>query len=105
MNNRKLQKRSQSKRMPWVSEPIPKPWQSLRLAMFAEGPYLTTAGYSGLCEQHDIHEQGQQDYLAEMLHHLVAALRYADADPSAGSDLLLQPEWLIKYLYPLLHRA
>jgi hypothetical protein len=92
-------------RMPWVGEPIPKPWQELRHAMFAESPYLTTAGYRALCETHGIHEQGQQDYLAEMLHHLGAVLRQADPNPSHGFDLILQPEWLIKHLYPLLHRA
>ena len=94
-------------RMPWVSEPFPEQWDAVRQALAASAsqpPHLTYAEYRAVCVQQGVKDEGQQDYLAEMLHHLGAALNEHN-DTRQRDAQLLQPHWLTKYLYALLHRA
>ena len=94
-------------RMPWVSEPFPEPWDAVRHAL-APGPgrpgHLTYADYRAVCIEHGVKDEGQQDYLAEILHHLGAAIN-AHNEPSRHDADLLEPHWLTKHLYALLQRA
>jgi len=99
-------------RMPWVREPIPEPWDTVRRALGADtlsvatGPVarLTDEEYRALCVQHGVSDVGQQDYLAEILHHLGVVLNFRN-DPRLRSSAVLSPGWLTDNLYALLHRA
>ncbi|KAB2642968.1 MAG: hypothetical protein DVB26_00905 [Verrucomicrobia bacterium] len=90
-------------RMPWVSEPFPEEWDAVRHAL-AASPQLSFADYRAVCIEHGVVDVGQQDYLAEILHHLGAALNEYN-DTTRYDSHLLQPLGLIKDLYALLHRA
>ena len=85
-------------RMPWVREPFPEEWDKVRRAIAAR-KHLTESEYRELCLEHGVKDEGQQDYLKELLHHLGVTLDYQN-DP-----VMLQSEWLARHLYPLLHRA
>ncbi len=85
-------------RMPWVREPFPDNWHQVRRALVA-GKHLTDSEFRELCLEHGVKDTGQQDYLSEILHHLGIAL--IDRNHPA----VLESEWLVKNLYPLLHRA
>lgn len=85
-------------RMPWVREPFPEEWDKVRRAL-ASGKHLTTSGFRDLCLEHGVKDQGQQDYLSEILRHLGIVLH--DRDDSA----VMESAWLVRHLYPLLHRA
>ena len=94
-------------RMPWVREPFPQEWDAVRRALAAGGtqrPHLSHAEYRALCAEQGVTDEGQQDYLSEILHHLGAALNYRN-DPRLHEATVLQPDWLTKHLYALLHRA
>jgi hypothetical protein len=94
-------------RMPWLREPIPEAWDAVRRALAADGTqreHLTHSEYRALCVAQGVTDEGQQDYLSEILHHLGVALIYRN-DPSLDESAVLQPEWLTKSLYPLLLRA
>jgi hypothetical protein len=85
-------------RMPWVREPFPEAWDQVRRAL-ASGKHLTESGFRELCREHGVKDEGQQDYLSEILHHLGITLH--DRNHAA----VMKPEWLVNHLYPLLHRA
>ncbi|MEI6655641.1 MAG: COR domain-containing protein [Verrucomicrobiota bacterium] len=92
-------------RMPEVREPIPQEWDAVRRALAAgPPPFLGSNEYRALCEAQGVREEGQQDYLAEILHRLGIALNYQN-DPGLHEATVLQPEWLTTHLYALLHRA
>jgi len=94
-------------RMPWVREPFPAEWDAVRRALAAgrpQSPHLTYDEYRAVCVQQGVPDEGQQDYLAEILHHLGAALNFRN-DPRLHEPSLIQPEWLTKHLYALLYRA
>ena len=61
--------------------------------------HLTESGFRDLCLEHGVKDEGQQDYLSEILRHLGIALH----DPNDSA--LMESGWLVKHLYPLLHRA
>jgi internalin A len=85
-------------RMPWVREPFPAEWDQVRRAVACEN-HLTESGFRERCLEHGVKDQGQQDYLSELLHHLGIALN------EPGDPALMESGWLVKHLYPLLHRA
>jgi hypothetical protein len=85
-------------RMPWVREPFPEAWDKARRAL-ASRKHLTEFEFRELCLEHGVEDKGQQDYLSEILHHLGIALNDR-IDPA-----VMATEWLVKNLYPLLHRA
>ena len=94
-------------RMPEVREPIPQAWDVVRRALAADAmpqPFLRSNEYRALCEAHGVSDEGQQDYLAEILHRLGIALN-ARNDPRLHEATVLQPVWLTTHLYALLHRA
>lgn len=91
-------------RMPWVREPFPEEWHAVRRALAAAKTVLTEAEYRALCVAHGVPDQGQQDYLAEAMHHLGTALRFPH-DPLLQEAAVWQPEWLTRHAYALLHRA
>ena len=94
-------------RLPWVREPFPEEWDAVRRALAAGGmpwTYLTPDGWRALCAEHGVRDVGQQDYLADFLHHLGTALNYRN-DPRLRDDTVLRPEWLTKHAYALRHRA
>jgi len=85
-------------RMPWVREPFPEDWEKVRRALASE-MHLTESGFRELCLAHGVKDQGQQDYLSEILHHLGIVLH--DRNHSS----LIKSEWLVKHVYPIVHRA
>ena len=94
-------------RMPWVREPFPEEWDDVRRSLVTapqQRGHLTYAQYRDECAGHGVEDQGQQDYLSEILNHIGAALLYRN-DPSLDELTLLKPEWLTRHLYALLHRA
>ncbi|MCX6876670.1 MAG: leucine-rich repeat domain-containing protein [Verrucomicrobia bacterium] len=94
-------------RMPWVREPFPEEWEAVRHALAAGGmqrEHLSYSEYQALCLAHGVKDEGQQDYLSEILHHLGAALHYRH-DPRLRPAGVLQPEWLTRHAYALLRRA
>ena len=94
-------------RMPWVREPFPEEWDAVRHALAtgaSRSQPLSDADYRAVCIEHAVKDEGQQNYLAEILHHLGAALNESN-DPCRHEAALLQPEWLTKHLYGLLQRA
>jgi len=86
-------------RMPWVREPFATEWDDVRRAFTAGGTRLTTAAFRNLCLEHGVDDEGQQDHLAGILHHLGVALY------DRNRSTVLQPDWLARHLYPLLHLA
>ena len=86
-------------RMPWVREPFPTEWDAVRQALGTGKTRISVAEYRDLCLEHGVMDEGQQEYLLDFLHHLGAV--FHDTIDSA----VLQPGWLTKHLYPLLHRA
>ena len=94
-------------RMPWVSEPFPEEWDAVRQALAAntgQSPRLSYTDYRAVCAEHGVKDEGQQDYLSEILHHLGAAINETN-DARQHDAHLLEPHWLTKHLYALLHRA
>jgi Leucine-rich repeat (LRR) protein len=91
-------------RMPWVREPFPEEWHAVRRTLAADQPHLTEDDYRARCVDQSVIDQGQQDYLAEILHQLGTALNYRH-DPRLAEAAVWQPEWLTKHLYAMLHRA
>jgi internalin A len=91
-------------RMPWVREPIPEEWDNVRRALASGATHLSDDEYRELCLEHGVKDQGQQNYLSELLHHLGIALNYQN-DPRVRDATVWQPAWLIRHLYPLPHRA
>jgi internalin A len=94
-------------RMPWVREPVPEPWDAIRAELVSGNTShgsLTTHGYREICAKHGVTDEGQQDYLAEILHQLGVVLNFRD-DPRVDDAGVLHGEWLTRHLYPLLHRA
>lgn len=85
-------------RMPWVREPFPEEWDKVRRAI-ATRKHLTESEFRDLCLEHGVKDEGQQDYLRELLHHLGVAL------DNQNDGVMLQSGWLAKHLYPLQHRA
>jgi len=85
-------------RMPWVREPFPDDWDKARRALVSH-KHLTEQGFRESCLDHSVNDTGQQDYLSEILHHLGLVLT------DQNDSVLIESEWLVKYLYPLLHRA
>jgi internalin A len=94
-------------RMPWVHEPFPEEWDAVRRTLAAGGmrwTHLSYDAYRELCVEHGVSDEGQQDYLADFLHHLGIALNFRN-DPRLRDDTLLRPDWLTKHAYALRHRA
>jgi len=94
-------------RLKWVREPFPEAWDAVRRALTTgrkKRAHLTYAEYRALCGTHGVDDEGQQDSLAEILHHLGAALNYRN-DPRLREATVLQPEWLTKNVYALVRRA
>ncbi len=94
-------------RMPWVSEPFPEEWDAVRQALAANAghpPLLTYTEYCGVCSEHGVKDEGQQGYLAEILHHLGAVLNESN-DPRQHDASLFLPHWLTRHVYALMHRA
>ena len=93
-------------RMPWVREPFPEEWHTVRRALAAETPCLTEQEFRTLCESHGVADPGQQDYLTEILHQLGTSLNFPqDTQSTNTGPTIWQPEWLTKSIYPLLQRA
>ena len=91
----------------WVREPFPATWDAVRRVLSTgrnKRAHLTYAEYRTLCASHGVTEARQQDSLAEILHHLGAALNYRN-DPRLREATVLQPEWLTKNVYALVRRA
>lgn len=91
----------------WVHAPFPNRWDNVRLALVRGGKkkaYLTFDQYRALCAEHHVHNEGEQDSLAEVLHNLGAALNYR-RDPRLKEATVLQPEWLTTNVYSLMRRA
>jgi len=94
-------------RMPWVREPFPEEWDAVRHSLAASGTpwtHLTSDAYRALCADHGVRDEGQQDYLADFLHHLGTALNFRN-HPRLRDDTTLNPEWLTKLAYALRLRA
>jgi internalin A len=94
-------------RMPWVREPIPEKWDAVRHALTdsaAQHPCLGEDAYRALCAEQGVVDEGQQNYLADILHHLGVALNYRN-DPRVQETAVLQPAWFTKNLHALLLRA
>lgn len=94
-------------RIRWVREPFPEEWDAVRRSLAAAAKkrgHLTYAEYRNACAEQGVTDEGQQDYLAEILNRIGAALTYRN-DPRADELTLLQPVWLTRNLYALLHRA
>lgn len=91
-------------RMPWVREPIPEEWDKVRRALASGATHLSEAQYRELCLEHGVKDEGQQNYLSELLHHLGIALNYQN-DPRVRDSTVWQPEWLTRHLYLLPQRA
>lgn len=94
-------------RLQWVREPFPESWDSVRRALASgrkKRAHLSYADYRKLCTEHGVSDERQQDSLAEVLHHLGAALNYRN-DPRLREATVLQPEWLTKNVYGLVRRA
>lgn len=94
-------------RLKWVREPFPESWDAVRRALTVgrkKRAHLSYAEYRVLCAKHGVMDEGQQDSLAEILHHLGAALNYRN-DPRLREATVLQPEWLTKNVYGLVRRA
>jgi internalin A len=94
-------------RLPWVHEPFPDEWDAVRRSLAAGGmrwTYLTDDACRALFAEHGVRDEGQQDYLADFLHHLGTTLHYRN-DPRLRDPTVLQPEWLTQYAYALRHRA
>ncbi len=93
--------------LPWVREPFPAAWDAVRRALRTgrnKRAHLTYAEYRALCVTHGVADAGEQDSLAEILHHLGAALNYRN-DSRLREATVLQPEWLTKNVYALVRRA
>lgn len=94
-------------RLKWVREPFPESWDAVRRALTGgrkRRAHLSYADYRVLCTKHGVSDEGEQDSLAEILHHLGAALNYRN-DPRLREATVLQPEWLTKNVYGLVRRA
>ena len=94
-------------RMPWVREPFPDEWHAVRHTLAAGGnrwTHLTADAFRTLCADHGVRDQGQQDYLADFLHHLGTAVNFTH-HPLLRDDTTLNPEWLTKHIYTLRQRA
>ena len=94
-------------RIPWVREPFPEEWDAVRHTLAASAPpwtHLTSDAYRTLCAEHGVRDEGQQDYLADFLHHLGTALNFRH-HPRLSDDTTLHPEWLTKHTYALRLRA
>lgn len=94
-------------RLQWVREPFPESWDSVRRALTSgrkKRAHLSYTDYRKLCTEHGVSDERQQDSLAEVLHHLGAALNYRN-DPRLREATVLQPEWLTKNVYGLVRRA
>jgi internalin A len=94
-------------RMPWVREPIPEAWDNVRRDLTTgatQRPHLTATEYRALCVEHGVQDEGQQEYLAEILHNLGVILTYRN-HPLPHAVAMLQPKWLTSHLYALLRRA
>jgi internalin A len=93
--------------LPWVREPFPAAWDAVRRALRTgrnRRAHLTYTEYRALCATHGVTDAGEQDSLAEILHHLGAALNYRN-DSRLREATVLQPEWLTKNVYALVRRA
>jgi internalin A len=66
--------------------------------------YIRYAEYRRLCTEKGVAGDGMQDSLAEILHHLGAALNYRK-DPRLREATVLQPEWLTNNVYNLMRHA
>lgn len=94
-------------RLKGVREPFPESWDAVRCALTVgrkKRTHLSYAEYRTLCAKHGVMDEGQQDSLAEILHHLGTALNYRN-DPRLREATVLQPEWLTKNVYGLVRRA
>ncbi|MEN9975472.1 MAG: hypothetical protein RLZZ282_1478, partial [Verrucomicrobiota bacterium] len=93
-------------RMPWVREPIPESWDAVRRALSEtlKWSQLSDAAYRELCIECGVIDEGQQDYLAEILHHLGCALNDRN-DPRLPEPTTRHPESLTRHVYALIHRA
>jgi hypothetical protein len=67
-------------------------------------PHIPYAEYRRLCTEKGVAGDGMQDSLAEILHHLGAALNYRK-DPRLREATVLQPEWLTNNVYKLMRHA
>ena len=94
-------------RLKWVREPFPESWDKVRRALSMgrrKRAHLSYMDYRALCSEKGVFDEGEQDSLAEVLHHLGAALNYR-TDPRLREATVLQPEWLTKNVYGLVRRA
>ena len=85
-------------RLPWVREPFPDAWHAVRHALTAGDSAwscMTDDAYRALCAVHGVTDDGQQEYLADVLHHLGTILRFCD-QPAPHPAALLHPAWLAK---------
>ncbi len=94
-------------RMPWAREPFPEEWHAVHRSLTAPVTRPTTLNqddYRALCVTHGVNDEGQQDYLSDILHHLGTALNYRNGQILLEA-MMLQPEWLTRNLYALLRGA
>jgi internalin A len=94
-------------RLPWVREPFPETWNSVRLALTdseSTRAHLTYSEFRQLCVDHEVKDEGQQDSLSEILHNLGTALNYRN-DPRLREATVLQPDWLTGNVYALMRHA
>ncbi|HEV7403598.1 MAG TPA: COR domain-containing protein [Chthoniobacteraceae bacterium] len=113
--------------LPWVREPFPETWDNVRRALAGtepaktgmlgkvreffsppppkpKRPHIRYAEYRKLCTEKGVTDEGKQDSLAEILHHLGAALNYRN-DPRLREATVLQPDWLTNNVYKLMRHA
>lgn len=89
--------------MPWVREPFFQEWDAVRDACTA-GEILAEEKWRELCAGQGVGDEGQQDYLAEIFHHLGLALN-SRCDPRLPDCVIIRPEWVAGQLYSVLHCA
>lgn len=83
-------------RMPWVREPFPQAWDAVRCEM-ENLQHLSITSYREICAEHGVIDEGQQDYLLEMLQQLGTVVRFG--------TVIFKAPWFATRAYPLLQRA
>jgi internalin A len=91
--------------METVTMPFPALWAQIKdhLAGMTEN-YLPLCDYRQLCAENRLKDKGQQDSLAETLHHLGIILHYPD-DARLHDTTVLNPRWVTTSVYTLLRHV
>ncbi len=85
-----------------VTVKFPRLWFDVKERMAGmKEHYLPLCEFRRICEEHKISEKGQQNSLAEILHHLGIILHYAD-DERLHDTTVLNPRWVTESVYRLI---